>query len=191
MVLKFRKIGKFIYVYVFPYCMTSLVLDSDSLIKLTKAGAKEFMVKHFQVIIPYRVKYESVDQAAGKPDAIMIEENIRAKKIEVIQTQKKDTHVENHIRDIGLKGGEQEVYRLSIQNEYDLLSSDDQKFLRLLQLLGKKAVTPASIIVLLYHNKEINREKANQLLQGLRSHISDEEYDLCMKEMEVKNDKHS
>ena len=171
--------------------MTSLVLDSDSLIKLTKAGAKEFMVKHFQVIIPYRVKYESVDQAAGKPDAIMIEQNIRAKKIEVIKAQKKDTYVENHIRDIGLKGGEQEVYRLSIQNEYDLLSSDDQKFLRLLQLLGKKAVTPAAIIVLLHHNKEINHEKASQLLQGLRPHISDEEYDLCMEEIEVKNDKHS
>ena len=114
-------------------CMTSLLLDADSLIKLTKAGAKEHVVKHFEVTIPQRVKQESVDQVVGKPDAITIEQNINRKKIKVRQSRGMDVNVENEIQKLGLKGGEQELYRLSTQKKYELLSSDDQKFLKWLQ----------------------------------------------------------
>lgn len=165
--------------------MTIIVCDADSLIKLTKAGAKELITKNFEVYIPELVKREIVDEAQGKPDATIIQRNIDTKRIKMIQTKMTEERVEREIKGFGLHGGEEEVYRLSMQMIYDFLSSDDQKFLRLLQTLGKKAITPASLIVLLNHKKKISTEKARTLLNNMQPHISDQEYDLCMGELEV------
>ena len=163
--------------------MTIVLFDADSLIKLTKAGAKEVIVKHLDVIIPGRVKEECVDEAQGKPDAVLIEQNIDKNKIKVAKTKPKDSATEKEIQSLNLYGGEQDLYRLSTQMSHDLLSSDDQKFLRLLQNLQKKAVTSSSLIVLLYKKKKINQKQAHELLSNLRKYVSEEEYELCKQEI--------
>ena len=55
-------------------------MDADCLIKLTKAGLKEFICKQEKIVIPGTVKREVVDagKSKGHPDAELIEENIRA-----------------------------------------------------------------------------------------------------------------
>lgn len=165
--------------------MTTLLLDADSLIKLTKADMKEIIVKNFEVIIPYKVKVETVDEGKGKPDSILIRKNIENKKLKVMSTNQKNERVETEIQELNLKGGEEDLYRLSTQIKHDILSSDDQKFLKILQEIGKKAVTPASLIVLLYIKKKITQEKANKLLTNLQKHISYDEYNLCKHEIGV------
>ncbi|MBI4017270.1 MAG: hypothetical protein HY363_06280 [Candidatus Aenigmarchaeota archaeon] len=169
--------------------MTTLLLDADSLIKLTKAGAKEYVTNSFDVVVPQKVKQETVDAAKGKPDALVIQQNIQSKQIKVVDAMKVDKYLEREINQLHLQGGEQEVYALS--NDYDILSSDDQRFLRLLQMLNKKAVTPASIIVLLYKKKKISKECVRALLRNIRPFVSDEEHDLCINEIRGNHDNNS
>ncbi|MBI2564681.1 hypothetical protein HYV79_01690 [Candidatus Woesearchaeota archaeon] len=162
--------------------MTVLLFDTDSLIKITKAGAKEHIVNAFEVLIPTCVKEECIDKAEGKPDALIIKKNVEKNKIKIIKT-KKEPKVEKEILELGLMGGEQDVYRISTQVKYDLLSSDDQKFLRLLQNINKKAVTPGSLIVLMYMQKKISKEKAITTIKNLQQNISCQEYESCMNEI--------
>lgn len=162
--------------------MTILLADTDCLIKLTKAGLKEIIVNNFKVIIPPKVKEESIDNAYGKPDALIIEKNITEQKIKVQTTTRSEVAIETEIRQLELLGGEQDVYRLSIQMKYDFISSDDQKFLKIMHLLNKKAVTPASLIVLLYKQKKIKSEEAQKMLKHLKPYVSMEEYELSLQE---------
>lgn len=169
----------FLYVYIVCYRMTTVVLDADSLIKLTKAEAKEEIVQNFEAVIPNGVKIECVDEASGKPDAAVIQQNIAGGKVVVVQARTDNSGVEKEIYELQLRGGEQDVYRLSKQLKHSIISSDDQKFLRLLHRVGADAVTPATLVVLLYKNKRIGRERASRLLAHLRPYVSAAEYDLC------------
>mgnify|MGYP001604879996 CR=1 FL=1 len=164
--------------------MTTILADTDSLIKLTKAGLKEVVVNNFTVLIPPKVKEESIDHAHGKPDATIIERNIVRKKIKVHPTTRGEPEVEHEIRQLNIHAGEQDLYRLSSQTSYDLISSDDQKFLKILHLLNKKAVTPASLLVLLYKRKKIKPEEARTMLHHLKPYISMEEYELSLQEVD-------
>ena len=55
-----------------------VILDADSLIKLTKAKAKEVILKNVEVCIPPKVFEEAVEipKEEGCPDAFLIEENV-------------------------------------------------------------------------------------------------------------------
>ena len=164
--------------------MTILLADTDCLIKLTKAGLKEVVVNNFKVFIPPKVKEESIDHAYGKPDALIIEKNIADQKIKVQKTIASNVAIEPEIHQLELLGGEQDVYRLSTQIKYNLISSDDQKFLKIMHLLNKKAVTPASLIILLYKQKKIKSEEAQKMLGCLKPYVSREEYELSYQEVD-------
>ena len=66
-------------------------MDSDCLIKLTKAGAKEAVLLAMKVYIPYLVKKETVDEVKerGYQDAVTIEENIDKKALQVVKHRRK------------------------------------------------------------------------------------------------------
>jgi predicted nucleic acid-binding protein len=53
-----------------------LVIDSDSLIKLTKAGAKEKVLSNIEVYIPPMVMSETTQHKDKFIDALTIHENI-------------------------------------------------------------------------------------------------------------------
>lgn len=164
--------------------MTTVLADTDSLIKLTKAGLKEAVVNNFKVLIPPKVREESIDNAYGKPDALIIEKNIADQKIKVQTTTRSNVVIETEISQLELRGGEQDLYRLSTQIKYDLISSDDQKFLKIMHLLNKKAVTPASLIILLYKQKRIKSAEAQKMLDCLKPYVSTEEYELSYQEVD-------
>ncbi|PIN76132.1 hypothetical protein COV18_00770 [Candidatus Woesearchaeota archaeon CG10_big_fil_rev_8_21_14_0_10_37_12] len=162
--------------------MTTILFDSDSLIKLTKAGAKEDLVNNFNAFITLEVKEECIDEGQGKPDAVIISQNIENNKLAVVKNEWK----RNEISGLKLGKGEISVYAASCQIKHDIISSDDQKFLRLLNQLGKKAVTSSSLIVLLYKKRKISKERALRLLDGLKEHVNEIEYDLCKHALEEK-----
>jgi hypothetical protein len=50
-----------------------VVMDSDCLIKLTKAGLKEQVCQAWEISIPLAVRRETVESAAALPDAVRIQ----------------------------------------------------------------------------------------------------------------------
>jgi rRNA-processing protein FCF1 len=142
-----------------------LLMDSDCLIKLAKSGLKEIICKNFQITIPAIVKYETVEQGRGHPDAEIIDENIRKGLIRVKETP----HTEK---------GEDAVYFLFQNEKYSAICSDDRKFIRRLKIFDVPYITPAVLIAVLLKKKKITRTTSLQMLEKIRPFISDEEYSI-------------
>lgn len=125
-----------------------VVMDSDALIKVTKASVKDVVVSNIEVFVPGEVKREVVDEgkAKGYPDAIIIEDNIRKGKIKVMDTRS-DELTESVIGSLHLLGGEADSFRLFKQGNYDAITSDDQRFLDLVDGLSIPFTTPTSLLL--------------------------------------------
>jgi rRNA-processing protein FCF1 len=147
-----------------------IVIDSDALIKLTKSGAKELITECFNVVIPERVYEETVTEAEGYPDAKEIERNIEAKRIEIKEASQEEK-------------GEMAVLDLYKRGDYDLLISDDCRFLRHLAVDGIPYLTPSFLIVYLLHKRKISKEYAENYIDNLKMYISEEEYLTAIEEV--------
>jgi len=106
-----------------------LVMDSDSLIKLTKAGAKELVLDNIEVFIPPLVMNETTESKDRFPDAFKIHENINKGLLKV-----KNPSNSSFIKSLGIKGGEAQV--LMLHDSSSAISSDDAKFLNILENLN-------------------------------------------------------
>lgn len=147
-------------------------MDSDCLVKLTKAEAKEVVIEHMEVYIPPLVKRETVDEAKerGYQDAFIIEENLAHNGL----------HIGKHKGKAGfgvpVAKGESEVVSLYLDGGYDAIASDDRRFLKKLEALGIPYLTPTACIIYLFKAGKIDKRKALNILDGLRPFVSDEEY---------------
>jgi hypothetical protein len=67
------------------------VLDSDVLIKITKSSVKETVLSDISADMP-KVKEEVVDEGKkrGCPNSVVIDHNMRAGKIKVLETSRTD-----------------------------------------------------------------------------------------------------
>ena len=160
----------------------NIVMDSDCLVKLTKAGAKEFVVSALTVHIPDLVKQEIVDQVRGRgyQDSAIIEDNIDKGRICVVDHQKKIPSTMPVLK------GESEVMSLYLKGGYDAVASDDRRFLRKLEAEKIPYLTPASCIVYLYQNKRLRKMSVLDLLEALKTFISVDEYAIAKLYMEGK-----
>ncbi len=157
-----------------------LVMDSDSLIKLTKAGAKEIILNNIEVLITPSVMNETTKNKDMFPDALKIHENINKSLLKV-----KNPVNSSFVKSLGIKGGEAQV--LMLHDSSSAISSDDSKFLNLLDNLNIPYLTPASVIVLLVKKGAIKKDESKKLLGNLKELVSDEEYHLAMDEVENDN----
>jgi len=155
-------------------------MDSDSLIKLTKAGAKEIILNNIDVIIPPSVMDETIENKDRFPDALKIHENINKGLLKV-----KNPVNSSFVKNLGIKGGEAQV--LMLHDSLSAISSDDSKFLNLLDNLNIPYLTPASVIVFLVKKGAIKKDESKKLLGNLKELVSDEEYHLAMDEVENDN----
>lgn len=156
-------------------------MDSDSLIKLTKIGAKEIVAKNIETYIPPKVKEETIAEAKkeGYSDAFRIEENLNRKLLREINP-KKNPSIENIIGHFNLIGGEADVLLTFKTHAIDAVSSDDGKFLSILEELEVPYLTPSAVIVNLHHRGLVGRRDAKRYVEKLKPMISDEEYYLAM-----------
>jgi len=160
-------------------------MDSDCLIKLTKAKAKRDVTECVVVSIPEIVKKETVDEgkASGYADPLEIEKNIEAGKIMV-----KPVHMTSEIRGtaetLRLKGGEVDVYGLFRKGGFTAVASDDQKLIRKLEEIEVPCITPTALIIYAWRKSAISRERALRLLEQIKPMVSDEEYVLSKIEVE-------
>ena len=149
-----------------------IVMDSDALIKLTKSGAKELITENFDVTIPERVYEETVTQAAAYPDAQEIDRNVEARRIEVKKTSSAER-----------EKGEMAVLDLFKSGGYDLLVSDDNRFLKHLSANGIPYLTPSFLIIYLLHKKVLLKLYAEKYIDNLKMYISEDEYLIAIEEV--------
>lgn len=147
-----------------------IVMDSDALIKLTKSGAKELITDNFDVTIPERVYEETVTQALSYPDAQEIDRNVDARRIEVKKTSRTER-------------GEMAVLDLFKRGGYDLLVSDDNRFLKHLAADGIPYLTPPFLIIYLLHRKILSKLYAEKYIDNLKMYISEDEYLIAIEEV--------
>src|SRR4030067_2818737 len=100
-----------------------ILMDADCLIKLTKAGLKEFICKEERIVIPRTVKREVVDagKSKGHPDADLIEENIRHGLIGLAKEATSD-----HVK------GDQALVAIFRRGRYKAVATDDAQLTRIL-----------------------------------------------------------
>lgn len=149
-----------------------VVMDSDCLVKLTKAGAKEAVAMAMEVYIPDLVKRETVDEVKGKgyQDAIIIEENIKKKFLRIVKSR------EDNSLSIPVTKGEGEVVSLYLKGSYDVIASDDRKFLKKIEAANIPYLTPTACLVYLYKSGKNNKAEVLKMLEALKPLISSEEY---------------
>ena len=160
-----------------------VVMDSDCLVKLTKAGAKNAVTKSMEVHIPRRVMMETVREGKrrGFQDALEIEANIKKRWLRVIALMKRGRFP------LASGAGEAEVLSLFRRGGYDALASDDQRFLKKLETVGIPYLTPTACILYVYLSGTNTKKEAFQLLQQLRSFISAEEYEMAKYYLETQS----
>ena len=162
-----------------------VIMDADSLIKLTKAKAKEVILENIEAYIPPKVVEETVEipKEEGYPDAFLIEANLKKGLLEVGEIEEKE-EVEEMIDRLRIKGGEADVFRLYKSGRFDAISSDDGKFLEILDALNIPYLTPSALVVHLFKMKGLSKKETETYINELKEMISDEEYYLAIREVE-------
>jgi hypothetical protein len=162
-----------------------VIMDADSLIKLTKAKAKEVILKNIEAYIPPKVVEETVEipKEEGYPDAFLIEANLKKGLLAVVKIEE-NKEVEEMVARLRMRGGEADVFRLYKSGGFDAVSSDDGKFLEILDALDVPYMTPSAIVVHLFRKKVLLKGDAESYINNLKEMISDEEYYLAIREVE-------
>lgn len=152
-------------------------MDTDALIKLTKASAKEAVCDGFTVVIAPAVRRESVDQgkAGGFPDAVRIEENLE-KRLLTVTRSRRSVRSERILRELSLSGGEADTLRLYRAGGADLVVSDDGRFLNILEGLGVPFATPGALLAALVKARKLSAREGMAFLDALVGMVSEAEY---------------
>ena len=143
-----------------------LLMDADCLIKLTKAGLKEFVCRQDTLVIPDIVKYEVVDAGKAKncDDAFVVEKNISKNFITIV----------NHVSDYAK--GDSALIDLFPKGNYDAVATDDAKLIRRLRTFEIPFILPGLIIFRFLKDGHITKIKAIQALNQLAEFISNDEF---------------
>lgn len=141
-----------------------LIMDSDCLIKLTKAKLKELVCNNFSIIIPQIVKNEVIDNAVGFPDAEVIKGNLDKG---LITTASKKQAIGK---------GEDAALKLYKDGGFDAICSDDKRFIKKLRYFNIPFITPSVFIGILLKKKKLTLKDARKKLDILSYFISDDEY---------------
>lgn len=139
-------------------------MDADCLIKLAKSNLKEIVCRNFDVLIPPLVKEEIVDNAGRYPDAMVIKNNIERRLITLCKSHS------------SFKKGEEAIFTIFQQGEYNAICSDDKRFIKRLRFFNIPYITPAVFIAILLRDGKLTINEAMEKLDSLSPFVSDEEY---------------
>lgn len=151
--------------------MVRILLDTDASIKLTKISIIEIVASGFNVILTEQVYKEQVIAGMKKnlPDAKRMEKLIQEGKIKVSEVLEK-SFVEN----FRLGAGEKSVLDYYLVNDIDLIVSDDEAFLRLLDIYEIPFIPVAGVILMCAINGLISKEEGIKYLELLKPMIKEE-----------------
>jgi rRNA-processing protein FCF1 len=141
----------------------NLVMDSDCLIKLTKAGLKEAVCEAWKVHIPPLVYRETTREAPRLPDAERIKENVASGQLHLGEGP------------AGSGKGEEAALRLYQSGDFYAIATDDARFIRRLRGLGIPFAVPSVLIVRMHLDGRTTKQGALESLDALAPMISAEE----------------
>ena len=87
------------------------------------------------------------------------------------------------VKRLGIGYGEADVFRLFKSGYFDIISSDDRRFLKIMDALDVPYFTPTALIIYLFNKKVLNSEEAKIYINNLKEMISEEEYYLALREV--------
>ena len=164
--------------------MSTIVLDSDGLIKLGKSGALPALLVATRVLVPLAVWEEAVEE--GKrgmyEDAYVLERVLTAEPggAEVVNVE--------HTFDVGVSFGAGEAAAFAAFRQYgaDAVLTDDQAFLGF--LAGSKppvpAVVPTAAVVGLAESGHFTLSEARTALGKLESSVREDAFRVAVGELE-------
>jgi hypothetical protein len=153
-----------------------IVLDSDGLIKLAKAGLLQVVLAAWDCLVPRAVYVESIERGMrlAHPDAAEIHALLRPGSIRPRARHPRATAILRGKP--GLGPGECEALHLYVASEADALVTDDAAFLDVLTEADIPALPPALAILVLQEQGHLNARDAVAGLERLRPFIRPEVY---------------
>jgi hypothetical protein len=152
-------------------------MDTDAIVKLTKAGAKEVISKAHEIVLAPAVQREAIDQgkAGGHGDALLIERNVKGGRV-ATREGRRMPQAEAILADLRLAPGEEDALRLYLTARADVVVSDDGSFLKKLRSLRIPRLTPASLLVEMVRDRSLTQAEGLRLLDQLAPMIAEDEY---------------
>ena len=149
-----------------------ILLDADASIKLTKIGIIESFASGFQVILTSEVYEEQVTAGLKRnmADAKRMEKLVSDGKITVAKKGNRSDVYENS----RLGRGEKSVINHYLANDIDLIVSDDEAFLKVLDANEIHFIPVAGVILMCMQKGIITRDESYKYLEMLSPMIRDE-----------------
>lgn len=152
--------------------MLKILLDADASIKLTKISIIETVASVFTVILTSEVYREQVTAGLIRnfPDAKRMEQLVNEGKITVAKVDETSSVYEN----FRLGRGEKSVINYCLANDIDLIVSDDEAFLKVLDIYEIPFTPVAGVILMCVVHGLISKEKGLKYLESLKPIIKEE-----------------
>jgi predicted nucleic acid-binding protein len=152
--------------------MMKILLDADASIKLTKISIIVSFATGFHVILTREVYAEQVTAGLNRdlPDAKRMEELVSGGIITVVISSDSSDAYENP----RLGAGEKSVINHYLANDIDLIVSDDEAFLKVLDAKEIPFIPVAGVILMCMKRGIITRDQSFKYLEMLSPMIRDE-----------------
>ncbi|CAD6491127.1 MAG: hypothetical protein CHKLHMKO_00078 [Candidatus Argoarchaeum ethanivorans] len=152
--------------------MMKILLDADASIKLTKISIIETLAAGFEVIITAEVYGEQVTAGLKRnhPDAKKMEKLVSDGKVTVVKSTEKSSVYDSLV----LGRGEKSVLNYYLANDVDLIISDDEAFLKILDNYAVPFTPVAGAILMCIMHGLISKEDGIKYLELLTPMIRDE-----------------
>jgi hypothetical protein len=169
--------------------MKQLIFDTGPLITAGKYKIQgryliEIVADNFTVIIPEPVKIEAVDFGKPRPDAQIIEDQLRSKRINLVKYENITKKQNRFLNASGLKDGDRAIVALYYSRGNAKVVVDDHVLYFYLDRLRVPKMMFPDVIRDLAVNKKIERESALRVLELIRPRYSKAVLDILKIEME-------
>jgi rRNA-processing protein FCF1 len=159
--------------------MNKLILDSDGLIKLNKAGILDKLLSVFECLIPKEVYEETIIKGKEElyEDAFELEKILKNRSVDIIEFAFSED-ANNTVKGItGLGKGETAVLHLFFRNKDAVILSDDRRFITLLKRHRIPFITPSNVLLYLVEKGTIDPSEGLEKLERLKSYINNTVYE--------------
>jgi predicted nucleic acid-binding protein len=152
-----------------------LILDADASIKLTKIGFIEILSSGFEVLLTDVVYDEHVVTGMKKnyADAKEMERLVSRKKVSIVRTREETPVLDS----LNLGRGEISIIKYCLENDVDVVVSDDAAFLRALNSMNiVPSIQVAGVLIMGIDKGLTDKTEAMEFLESLKSMIKMEHY---------------
>jgi len=145
-----------------------IVKDSMVMIHLAKLSVLEKSCVFFENVAIPKLIFEEIKEGIklGFEDAVLINNLIKDKKIDVLEVN--DKILIRKANEFNIKRGEAEAVALYWENNAKLLATDDDNVRKKRNILDIKIIGTPAIILKLYKEKIINKNKIKQGITTLK-----------------------